>query len=306
MLLGAYYYGWYSQNWLSRTVRQTDPPILGEYNNTIYSDVIHKQMEMMKQGGIDFISVSWQGEDHGHILDAANKTGVKVTYFYESLKWAKKGKVPLDALDGIIKDMDGLIEAMQESSWFKIDGRPVLMVYVTRCYRESPEKIFEAIRAKIPNVFIVADELFWGDIPDSKIRLFDAITAYNMYKPGKFSTASPEETARTYLENSINMMTIHSKQCQRLNIPLWGNAIPGYNDLGVRPDQKHHPVPRLDGEFFKISLEDAAKVSSSSKVIIVTSYGEWYEDTQIEPAISYDYLYLDILRNFKNKCLLEK
>jgi hypothetical protein len=297
MLIGAYYYGWYKDNWLSKTIRVNDPPILGEYNNTIYSNVIDKQMDMMKLGGIDFISVSWQGENHGHILDAANKSGVKVTYFYESLKWAKKGRVPFTALDGILKDMDELLDAMEEPCWLKIDGRPVLMIYVTRCYQEYPEKIFEAIRNKISNVFIVGDELFWGPVPDSKIKLFDSVTAYNMYKPGKFDTTSPEAAARTYLKNNKTMMMIHYEQCKRLGIPLWGNSTPGYADTGVRPDKKHHPIPRLNGSLFKQSLEDAKEISSN--VLCVTSVNEWYEDTQIEPCKSYGNLYLEILSEFK-------
>jgi hypothetical protein len=36
-------------------------------------------------------------------------------------------------------------------------------------------------------------------------------------------------------------------------------------------------------------------------VVCVTSFCEWYEDTQVEPAQSYGNLYLDILREFKDK-----
>jgi hypothetical protein len=95
----------------------------------------------------------------------------------------------------------------------------------------------------------------------------------------------------------MKIMTIHSEQCKRLGIPLWGNAMPGYDDSGVRPDQKHHPIPRLEGEFFKKSLNDAMKISA--QCITVTSFNEIYEDSHIEPCQSYGSLYLNIMSHFK-------
>lgn len=305
MLIGAYYYG-LSGNWLKQTVRQNDPPIRGEYDNTKYGTTVIDQMLEMKEAGIDFISVSWghgERKDYGHILDAAKETGMKVTYFYESLvHWSdKRSSIPAYTLEAILENIEIIKEDMLEDCWLKINGCLVLMLYVTRCFKEQPDKIFREIRRAIPNVYLVGDELFWDDIKDERIRMFDAVTAYNYYQPGRFSQDSPEDAAKTYLENVRHRASRHAQQCHRLNVPLWGTAMPGYNDKGVRGNENHYPIPRLEGNFFKASLNDARKNSIPiiSPCIMITSASEWYEDTQIEPTESYGDLYIKILKDFK-------
>jgi Glycosyl hydrolase family 99 len=299
MKIGAYYYGWYEQNWLHKTIRSSDPPRLGEYNNTIASDAVNKHMEMLSLAGVDFISISFQGEDHGHLIDAAAKHDIKVTYFYESLHRSVKGLVPFSNLASIIEDIEAISEFMLEPNWLRIDGRPVLMIYVTRCFRDKPAEMFKAIRDAFPDIYLVADELFWNDVPDERMTMFDAITAYNMYQPGRFSTESDEKTFDTYLNTAKTRMISHKAQADRLSLPLWGTAMPGYDDTGVRPDVKHAPIPRLDGKFFEASLEDALNISSGA--MMICSWNEVYEDSQIEPMTSYGTKYMDILRAFKEK-----
>lgn len=303
ILIGCYYYAWYKNDWLKHTVRVNDPPLLGEYNNTIYCTAVHEHMKSLKKAGVDFISISYQREDHGHIIDIAKLYGIKVTYFYESLKRAEKDFIPYKNHCLILNDISEFIEYTQEDNWLKIDNRPVLMFYVTRCLIENPLNLFESIRKKFGDMFIVGDELFWYDVPDERIKMFDAVTAYNMYEVGRFSTESPAETCRTYLENTQKTMLVHALQASRLKITIWGNAMPGYDDSGVRPERKNPPIPRIEGEFFKRSLSNAIEISNISSgvrpCVMITSFGEWYEDTQIEEATSYKTMYLDILGNSK-------
>jgi len=304
MLIGAYYYAWYSQNWLRLTVRKDAPPLLGEYDNTLYGKVIEEHMRMAKKAGIDFLSVSWQPDGHyGHILEGANRMGMKMTYFYETLSRANgKASIPLDAKPLIVEDMKKIADEMEEDCWLKVDGRPVLMLYVTRCFRDNEAEFLSEIRSALPNAFIVGDEIWWEEIPDSRIEMLDAITFYNMYRKDLscFDEYDPERVAFGYLENCKPILLRHAEQCRRLGRPLWGCAMPGYDDRGVRPDKGHPAIPRLGGDFFRRSLQDALEISGGSPLMI-TSYGEWYEDTQIEPAESYGSLYLDILRDFKEK-----
>lgn len=301
MLIGAYYYAWYRQNWLMRTVRQLDRPVYGEYDNTTYNTVIPTHMELMMKFGIDFISVSWNGDDLGYVLDNANKVGMKVTYFYESLRRAgQDGIIREGTHPFIIKDMDLVKEAMDEDCWLRIDGRPVMMFYVTRCYRENPERLFSEIRKAVPDVFLVGDEYFWDAVPDEKIQLFDAVTAYNMYQPGRFAAFPDTEVVRTYMASSIQQMNIHKEQCERLDKPLWGCAMPGYDDIGVRPKKRQPAVPRMGTRFFKEQLALANNVSVKKQAMMICSWNEFYEDTQIEPCMSYKNRYLGVLKNFVN------
>lgn len=309
MLIGAYYYC-LDGPWLDLTVRKSDPPIRGEYDNTKYGPVIVDQMYEMWSAGIDFVSVSWghgERKDYGHILDAAKETGIKVTYFYESLiHWSdKRASIPAYALETILENIEIIKEDMLEDCWLKIDDRPVLMFYVTRCFKEQTDKMFREIRKAIPNVYLVADELWWDPIPDEKVEMFDSVTAYNMYLHllPCFEENDPEKRAMSYLDSCREMMQKHADQSRRLNRPLWGTAMPGYDDFGVRPEQNHPLLSRLNGDFFRRSLKDARDSSIGQQALMICSYCEHFEDTAIEPCRSFGSTYLDIVKTFKGTVL---
>lgn len=300
MIIGSYYYAWYSGNWLKNTVRYNDPPVLGEYNNTIYSDVIKKQIVQMLNCGINFMSISWTGRSsYDHVIEIAEKEGIKVSCFYESLYRASKNKkITLNEMPSIINDLKIISDYFSEECYLKINNRPVLMLYVTRNYDLSVIKI---IREMFDNVYLVGDELFWNDINTQKVLLFDAVTSYNMYHPKMFSGETEEERSISFLNNCEKINNNNSKLCKELNIPMWPVAMPGYNDQGVRKEENHPSLSRLNGLFFERSLDQAYRYAiGSPKYIMITSYSEWMEDTQIEPAISYGNKYLEILKQFKD------
>jgi hypothetical protein len=108
--------------------------------------------------------------------------------------------------------------------------------------------------------------------------------------------------------------------CASLGVALIPAVLPGYNDRGVRPEESHAIVERnLESKsFFEQSLENLGLPFSDRKkpLIIITSWNEWNEGTQIEPGNfrnqseqiktdtnsynSYDTYYLKILKKFKN------
>jgi hypothetical protein len=302
MLIGCYYYPWYSGQWLCRTVRGGDPPTLGEYNNRSYGPSVDAHMKMAKEAGVDFMAVSWEpGNDYGYVLDAAASHGIKITCLYESLRRASKmHDIQVCDHESVLDDLKMIADDMSEECWLRMGSRPVLMIYVTRCYRTEAESLFNKARELIPGVFIVGDELFWSDVPAERLVMFDAVTAYNMYHPVRAASH------QAYLDDCRSRMLEHAWRCREVGVPLWGNAMPGYNDMGVRPEKKHPPLPRLDGEFFRKSIADAKEAMNvqclSDKVLMITSMSEWYEDTQIEPAISYGNLYLNMLQRLKTEC----
>lgn len=299
MLIGAYAYPWYTHGWLCRTARAGDPPTLGEYDNAHHGDAIGQCMALARRAGIDFLSLSWDGsQDHGHVLDAARAHGMPITYFYESLVHGKDGRLSPHALPLMLKDLDRTKELMQEPCWLRVDNRPVLMIYVVRAWQDAPAML-DAIRRLFPDAFIVGDVLWWDPLCSETLRRLDAATAYNWYQDGhkRFLRGAPYETATTYLASVRAQMAKHIDVCKSVGVPIWGNAMPGYNDSGVRPDRGHYPIPRLGGDFFRMSLEDA---KAAGDCVMVTSLDEWYEDTQILPCLSYGNMYLDILRKFKD------
>ena len=70
--------------------------------------------------------------------------------------------------------------------------------------------------------------------------------------------------------------------------------------LGREPRAAPRPqakvFPRRDGAMYEEGWRGA--MASNPEWITITSFNEWYEGTQIEPAASYGSRYLDITRQY--------
>jgi glycoprotein endo-alpha-1,2-mannosidase len=66
----------------------------------------------------------------------------------------------------------------------------------------------------------------------------------------------------------------------KLFIPSVG---PGYDDERVRPWNSANTQHRSKGSYYDTEWE--AAMASKSNMISITSFNEWHEGTQIEPAI---------------------
>lgn len=59
---------------------------------------------------------------------------------------------------------------------------------------------------------------------------------------------------------------------------------PGYADEGIRPWNGHNSKPRgANGEYYRAMM--GAAMAAKPTAISITSYNEWGEGTQIEPAV---------------------
>jgi uncharacterized protein YraI len=69
--------------------------------------------------------------------------------------------------------------------------------------------------------------------------------------------------------------------------------MPGYDDTRL-PRENSFAVPRRNGDYYRETWRGA--IASRPDMIIITSFNEWPEGTQIEPGTTYGNLYLDITR----------
>jgi glycoprotein endo-alpha-1,2-mannosidase len=71
---------------------------------------------------------------------------------------------------------------------------------------------------------------------------------------------------------------------------------PGFNDRGVRPEKDHIPLSRRlnlnakEGSLFRAALQEARTLVDPQldHLIMVNSFNEFHEDTQIEPVVAVD------------------
>lgn len=93
---------------------------------------------------------------------------------------------------------------------------------------------------------------------------------------------------------------------------------PGYIDTEVRPWNGENTRKRLNGKYYQQSFTSALNVKPG--ILSITSFNEWHEGTQIEPAVKksaasrkYEdygnggpYFYLNITKNYVEKFSLMK
>ncbi len=327
-LVGAYYYVWYPKNFkqgmLRKDLRPQQVPEAGWYDSAD-PKIAERHIALCSRYGIDFLALDYwpsRPEQNQNIQDgflkANNLDDIRFCLFFET--W----NLGFDRAEGtlrftkeisekFLKQMDQIAEEFfAHPRYLKIQGRPVLILYLTRVcsgeYQKPLSILRERLRKKGYDIFLIGDEVFWETLAESwpwqknpplsanpnkkRMACFDAITAYNMYE-GNDSHQEGYGSRSRYFEKVAGRFQEYRDVFRSLKRPLRfiPNVIPGYNDRGVRPRQKHYAIPREwstgggEGGFFEKAFEKIVFpfLDPALNMILVTSWNEWNEDTAIEP-----------------------
>lgn len=321
-LVGAHYYHWYPGNWSAGTLRaQLVPPqepVLGPYSSTDTA-VAEQHIAWASEHGVDFFTLDWWPVHHQEnqeaiprFIDAANIRDISFTIFYETWDLSfdpGRGYADLD-LPGVrqafLEDMAQVAGYFDHPSYLRVGGRPVVFLYLTRVLVGDVAGAVADARAmwreRGHDPLLIADDVFWrvtvdGGAPAftdqpqaSRIRLFDAITAYNPYESATASHAGYGADSRFIPD--VNGLYQRYVDATGGAVPVVPGVLPGYNDRGVRPTLDHYVIPRAwsagagEGSFLAEMLRQVADrwVDVRVPMVLVTSWNEWNEDTGIEPV----------------------
>lgn len=340
--VGVYYYPWYGGDdfhggaYLREHLVPVQEPELGEYNDRD-QDVIAQHLAWSQYAGIDLWVSSWWGPGRmtdvtmkDYILPHSDLGELKIALFYET-----SGRMP-DFTD--LSNVEADIEYMADNyfdhpNYYKIDGKPVLFVYLTRVLSgkgllgETMDLMRSAAAGKGYELYVVGDQVF-GQPPGSidQIGLLDAITNYDVYGSSGANMYAGQSGVNSYYDAQEGWRT----KAHAAGASFIPAASPGFNDTGVRDG--HTPLSRKltasdeFGSLFRAMIEQAVTLTDreSDYLYVVTSWNEWHEDTQIEPVAvaaatseddsesgedytygleyeGYDMLYLDILKEMVGK-----
>ena len=174
--------------------------------------------------------------------------------------------------------------------YFSIDGKPVIFIYVTRAMNDADlTLLISTIRTAASNkgigdVYIVGDEV-WKDNIDSKtarVNQMDAITNYDVYGNLGKARFVTDTILDTWQANN-NLWKSLSDSLGKQFIPA---VSPGFNDKAVR--EGNQPSSRKlnneDNAFGTLFSGMLNRITDDMNMLMVTSFNEWHEDTQIEPV----------------------
>lgn len=329
-LVGAYYYLWYPRNFshgfLRGRLTPQQVPELGLYDSR-EPHVAEQHIRWASSHGIDFFLLSWwpsrdyqnKAIDTG-FLQATNIGDIRFSIFFETQDLGHDSRLGITLMDEkkielLVDDVSFIAEQyFSHPSYLHIDGRPVIVFYLTRTIHVNHEKTFRRIREALEHQgydpFIIGDEIFWkvtqgeGNWEESdgpfpmpvptkqpqwdRIALFDAITAYNVYEGG-----NPEHSG--YASESAHIPDVAALyEKYSGNVPVVPTVLPGYNDRGVRLSADNYAIPRQwrhqdkEASLFARYLEEIAwkHMDGELRMFFITSWNEWNEDTAIEPLLA--------------------
>jgi hypothetical protein len=308
--VGVYYYPWYGSFSGGHSLNQSlrghltppQPPAIGNYDNR-NSATIASHIDQSHQGNVDFWAVSWWGPSSAEnttfrnsILTHARASELKYAIHYEST--GRFGDFANPNFANLIPDFRYLAtNYFQNPNYLRIGGRPVVFMYVTRAYfntqasRDAVANLRTTMQSEFGlDPYIVGDDVFGSAIDLQRAQLWDAITDFDVYGTalqGSGPTSAALSSLASVYDNARSAIA-------NLDVGFIPTASPGFNDTGVRSG--HPPAPRYmlddptstEGLLFQRMLNEVAVPRTDPKadnILMINSFNEWHEDTQIEPTI---------------------
>ena len=304
-LTGVYYYPWYSNTWghewpegfVRDYLDPVQTPVLGQYDSRD-SSVIRQHLDWCNQYGIDLWVCSWWGIDSreditikNYIQPELTANDVKFAIFYES---AILGQTPFeidsDLETQLINDYTYIADTyFNHPNYFKINNRPVVYIYLSRIYEGDYVGAFSNVRQAISDLgydlYLVGGEMSWR-APTDHMNFLDAVAAYVILGVQDYGIDTD------FFGSLGALYSNWEEAADERNITLIPVAVPGFNN---RKSWKTSPdnsivIPRrgTEGASQTSYFEEYIKilrpfVDSDLKLMMITSWNEWHEDTQIEP-----------------------
>lgn len=248
-------------------------PKLGSYSSND-PQLITQHMKQIRKTGIGVIVFSWWGEgsytDQSVLkyLDLAHKYGLKLCFHIEPIF-----KTPEEFKKHITYITENYVS---HPAFYKVKNQPFYYIYDS--YKMNYKK--------------------WNSIlnPESAYTLRNTpldgiyISLWTLRLDGEFALVSGFDGVYTYYGSDVyafgsktdnwEKMAEYAREHELIWIPCAG---PGYIDTRIRPWNERTTRSRDQGKYYERMYKSA--VHSQPDFIGITSFNEWHEGTQIEPAI---------------------
>lgn len=335
--VGAYYYPWWKnhfqvtkEGYLREELQPKQRIRLGEYDDT-RPEVISQHLAWSRQANIGLWVSSWWGPNSAEdrtlrnvIMTHPDLGNHKIAIHYETTGRIKKSE-NWDTFR-VEEDFEYICNQQKYIShpnYFHIHDRPVIVIYLTRLMQREGKlaEIISAVRGQCgDDIYIIGDHM-WREAPEVSpgMDLLDAITNYDVYGNMRRQRYAGEEALDTLSENCLDWKNLAND----FGIGFVPPVSPGYNDRAVRLASDNRAMSRkldetsVEGSLFRAQLQKMMPLIDplAGNLLMVNSFNEWHEDTQIEPCdgeaaslpseyttnltyVGYGELYLDILREY--------
>lgn len=301
----AFYYPWYSvdrsgtngMHWGIINAAAHDAgatahyPARGVYNS-MDPGLVKSHIELAKSNGITGFVVSWWGQKSKQTRNDASVSFMlrwaSQEHFKISVYWEQ---APGSGAERNAQAVDDLVYLVTQfgtnDAFLKVGGKPVIFVYA-RVLSQIPKTAWPGIiseaRAKAGPFLLVADSKF----EEVDARLFDGLHRYSVSWSGVDKTLDEIRAwAITHDGDEVGLARrFHRISCVTVT--------PGYDDTKMR--KPGHKMDRQNGEAYRVLWEEA--IRTNPDWILITSWNEWLEGTEIEPSVEDGDKYLKLTAEY--------
>jgi Glycosyl hydrolase family 99 len=291
-LVLAHYYPWYTtETW--RDPQLGDRP-LRPYSTEAQADV-EAEAAQARAAGIDAFVVSWQGLEAGNgfndkrmriALDAAQASGLRVCAYTETYvaNPRNSANMPVDP-QSVFEWLTDLVDRYgQHPAYLRVAGRPVIFIYAATLMNPSDwNGVIARLQSSGRNPLLIGD--FSRSI---LLEPFDGEYQYtNVFLTG-------EPLTDLYRAESLRVRTYNLlRDGDRRR--LWVAPVtPGFDDSLLVNRPTAHVVDRSNGSVYDEQWRTA--IDTGADWVVVTSWNEWWENTEVEPSERYGRAYVDRTR----------
>lgn len=307
--VGAFYYGWYDSDGRHWSEGITQKPSLGFYSS-LNPDIISSHIHTAKAYGVDFFAVSWWGE--GNFEDAALKKMIRnnamkdfrfiVLYEAHGILQKTGTDIFIDKYGNtqkMIHDFQYLAKNyFHHPAYLKINGKPVVFLYQYAAFLgeiySSMRTLRNAMNKEGIDLYIIGDLVtYWQestwDLNIHRAKQVDAISTYTMYHP-------VQGIGNNFVKTVDDKFHSWKAMADSAGVDFIPDVQPGADDTNARPLAKHPVIIRTVNKFTNMCVM-AKKYIPANGLIFITSWNEWHEGTQVEPAEEYGNAYLEVIKN---------
>ena len=302
----AFYYAWYrnaevpsgSGRWAhwegvleedQKIDSSTHYPKLGPYDS-LDPELIAQHCAWAREAGIDGLIVSWWGSDCFEdrvlppLLEACAASGLKVTIYYE--------RVPQpQTVSATVTDLLAALELHADHpAWLRVEDRPVVFVY-GRALNQIGLAGWTSVAAEVNRRYAPGVVLMGDQISRASARIFDGVHTYATAGALKDKDVGQ---VRAWAKSAYRDWVAIAERMGRISTVT---VMPGFDN--TRGREQGLKVERFSGRSYRTQWEAALRAEPDW--VLITSWNEWHEGSEIEPSVEHGDEYISMTTRFAER-----